>query len=63
MLSNCELRSGEADGQGDNVIQAYNAGTFSIGENAGFLVALTMVYFMLGYLALKYSTGPRFRII
>ena len=45
------------------MIQAYNAGTFSIGEDAGFLAGITVIYFVLGWLALKWSTGPRFRII
>lgn len=58
-----ECTGGQCYGNGDAVIQAYNAGTFSIAQDVGFLVALTMVYFVLGYLALRYSTGPRFRII
>jgi len=53
----------ETDPKGDGVIQAYNAGAFDIGGCAGLLVAITFGFFLIGYLGLKRSTDPRFRIV
>jgi hypothetical protein len=43
------------------VISAYNIGAFSIGEDAGFLCALGAVFFVLGYLGLRFTGKPQMR--
>ena len=50
-----------ADRQGDEVVSAYNIGAFTIAQNAGFLVALSAVFFVAGYIGLRFTGKPQMR--
>ena len=43
------------------MVSAYNIGAFSVGENAGFLCALAAVFFLAGYLGLRFTGKPQMR--
>lgn len=46
---------------GQQVLDQYNLHTFTIGETAGFLVALAAAFCVLGYVGLRFTARPRFR--
>ncbi|CAO1637622.1 unnamed protein product [Jaminaea pallidilutea] len=46
---------------GQQVLDQYNLHTFTVGETAGFLVALAAAFCVLGYIGLRFTAKPRFR--
>lgn len=49
--------------QGQQVLDSYHLGRFTIGQNAGFLSAITLAFILAGYIGLRVSARPRFRFI
>lgn len=49
--------------QGQQVLDAYHLGRFTIGQNAGFLSAIALAFILAGYIGLRVSARPRFRFI
>ncbi|CAO1622683.1 unnamed protein product [Sympodiomycopsis kandeliae] len=53
--------SSQCYSNGKQVLQMYNLENFNIGANAGFLVAISVVLTLCGYIGLRYTAHPRFR--
>ncbi|KAF8456119.1 ABC-2 type transporter-domain-containing protein [Kalaharituber pfeilii] len=58
----CPEGNGACFKTGDDFLDAYDLTTFSVGVNAAFLVALSVVFAILGYLMLRRLTNPRLRL-
>lgn len=46
---------------GEEIVRTYNAGSFTIAENIGFMFALTSAFLLAGYLFLRWTAGPNLR--
>lgn len=43
------------------MVAAYGGGSFTIAEDVGFLLAISAVFYVLGYVGLRWSGSPRLR--
>lgn len=48
---------------GEQVLEQYHLYTFTIGECAGFLLAIAFVLVIMGYVGLRITAHPRFRYL
>ena len=48
---------------GEQVLEQYKLHTFTIGECAGFLLAIAFVFAIAGYVGLRFTAHPRFRYL
>ncbi|RSH91647.1 hypothetical protein EHS25_009016 [Saitozyma podzolica] len=64
VYSSCDASSStQCYPTGDAVLQAYNLGRFTIGQNMGFLAAITLAFIAVGYIFLRWTARPRLRFI
>uniref|UniRef100_V5F118 ABC transporter domain-containing protein n=2 Tax=Kalmanozyma brasiliensis (strain GHG001) TaxID=1365824 RepID=V5F118_KALBG len=59
----CTADSQQCYRRGEDVLNQYDLGRFTIAENAGFLGAITVVFLALGYVFLRWFGKPSFRYV
>lgn len=59
----CTANSQQCYRTGQDVLDQYDLQRFTIGENAGFLAAITVVFLTIGYVLLRWLGRPSFRYV